>query len=868
MIKAPKILELILRRFLRYDDQEAYLGDFEERYIDIVTERGRFTGFVWYFFQIILSIPKLIKNNTIRGTAMLKNYLKITFRNLLKHKSYSFLNITGLALGIACCLLILIYVLDELSFDRYHENANEIYRIVTDGVISGRQIELATTPAPMGPTMVDEFPEVLNSVRILQTSAQLVKFNDRIFNESSVLFADNSIFDIFSFELLKGDPQNALVAPYSMVITEEIAEKYFGQEDPIGKVIEVNSTFNYTVTGVIKKPKRNSHFTFDLLPSLSTLSRASNMEFWGGMNYYTYLQLRKNVDLIELDRKLIEFSRDKFAGLLAMVPGAELSHYLQPMTSIHLYSNLESELSVNSSIRYVYAFSTVALFILIIACINFMNLTTARSSNRAKEIGMRKVMGAYRKQLTKQFLGESVLFSLISLPAALILVKLSEPLFINITGKDIRFDFQAMPELMLALILIVVFVGIAAGSYPAIFLSGFKPVKTIKGELKQGAKHSKFRNILVVSQFTISVFLIIGSFIILDQLNYMKNKDLGFDKEQLFVLNFRPNSNRSTVESLKSEIKSMNGVINASISSSVPGSGPVQMDGFFPEGLSDNQSVIMERIYVDEDYLDTFGLDLIQGRNFAKEMSSDFNNTLLVNEYSVNDFNWREPVGKKIEEFTGDDLARRPREVIGVLNNFHLKSLYNSIQPLSIAFDWNSMRYLTAKIYPENISDKVKQIESKWNTMFPGQPYTYFFLDESFDSMYNNEERLGVIFRSFTGLAIIIGCLGLFGLASFTAEQRTKEIGIRKSLGSSIRSIVALLIKNYMLLIIMANLIAWPASFFLMKIWLKSFPYQASIETNNFFFAMIITAMTAVLSVIYQTLKAALSNPVDALRYE
>ncbi len=869
MRKPPQILELILKGFLRYDDQEAFLGDFEERYTDTVNERGIFAGILWYLVQAIISVPRIIKNNYKRGTAMLKNYLKITSRNILKYRSFSFINISGLALGISCCLLILIYVMDELSYDRYHEKAENIYRIVTEGLISGTPLNAATTPVPAGPAITADFPEVLDYVRFFQDGCS-VKYGEKIFDESDFCYADNSVFDIFSFELILGDRETALKVPYTLVITEEMAEKYFGDKDPIGESLRIDNNDDYTVTGIIRKPPVNSHFSFDILASFDTLYDlgTAKADFWGQISYYTYILIEDDADYLELNNKLIDASKRNYAKLMEMVPGAEVKNYLQPLTSIHLHSNLMGEAGTNSSIGFVYAFSTIAFFILVIACINFMNLTTARSANRAKEIGLRKVMGAYRSQLTKQFLGESVIFSLLSIPIALLIVNLAHPLFNNLTGKELEFAFTEMPGVIIALAVIIFFVGVISGSYPAVYLSGFKPVKTIKGELQQGAKHSVFRNILVVSQLTISVFLIIGSFIILDQLNYLKNKDLGFDREKLLVMRFREGTDRSRVESLKTEIRNLSSVSNVSVSSAIPASGFVMIDGFFPEGVSDNQSILMQRVFVDEDYVDTFGVEIIHGRGFNTEMGSDFDNTLLINEFAVKDFGWDEPVGKKIGEFASRELDRRNREVIGVVKDFHVLSLYDAMQPMTIALDWFDMRYITAKISTDDTQGLLRSITTIWEDMLPDQEFRNYFLDEFYNRSYTSEEKLSRIFRVFTGLSVIIGCLGLFGLASFTAEQRTKEIGIRKTLGSSLSAIINLLVRDYLMLVIFANIIAWPAGYFLMKTWLNSFPYQTSINAGVFITALLITASIAILTVSYQTLKVAFSNPVNALRYE
>ncbi|MCP4723400.1 MAG: FtsX-like permease family protein, partial [bacterium] len=574
---------------------------------------------------------------------MFKNYLKITFRNLIKHKSYTFINISGLALGIACTILILAYIGFELSYDKFHENHENIYRAAVSGKIAGRYIEAASVPAPFGPTIIQDYPEVLDAVRFRTTGQRMFSYQDKKFYENDLIFADNSILSVFSFELLKGDPETALKTGYSLIITPEIAEKYFGNEDPIGKILKMNNDNEYTVTGIVKEPPGNTHFTFSMIASFETLYK-SNPRLggaWFNFNYQTYILLRDGIDHKEFESKINEFL-EKYLGAMMKAMGAEdFKGFLQPLPSIHLHSNLEEgEFGNNGDIKYVYAFLAIAVFILMIACINFMNLSTARSANRAKEVGLRKVHGAERRNLIIQFLGESIIFSIISLGIALVLVQLASPYFNSLAGQEIDINYLNSPLLFSSLFIIVIFVGIAAGSYPAFFLSGFKPSQVLKGDIQQGAKHSRFRSILVVSQFAISIALIIGTAIIYNQVDYLKNKNLGFNKEQLLVLKIQDNETRSKAETIKNEMTGFDGVISAAASTMVPGEENLNNSIYFPEGMGEDQGMLMDNFNIDHEFINTYEIEILKGREFSKDITTDTENGVLINETTIRALGW------------------------------------------------------------------------------------------------------------------------------------------------------------------------------------------------------------------------------------
>ena len=809
---------------------------------------------------------------------MFKNYLKIAYRNLIKHRSYSLINILGLSLGITCCILILAYIGYELSYDCYHKNADNIYRIASTRSFTGRTLELATSPAPVAPTMVKDFPEVADAVRFSPTVKRAFNYKDKNFFESGVMYTDQSVFNVFSFELIQGDPDTALELPYTMVLTEDTARKYFGDEDPLGKTIRWDKSADYTVTGVVKNPPLNSHFTFTVLASFSTFIKYDSRigSSWTGASFQTYLLLKDKTDIKEFEKKIEAFN-EKYLGQIMREQGGKLTTYLQPLKSIHLHSQLIGELGVNSDIKIIYIFSAIAIVILLIACVNFMNLATARSAQRAKEVGLRKVLGAERGRLVFQFLGESFVFALISLTIAILMAQLLLPYFKGLSSREISIHFLEMPYLYAGLAGIVLFVGFVAGSYPAFFLSSFKPVSALRGDIHQGSKRSWFRSVLVVFQFTISSILIISTIIIFSQQKYMQNKDLGFNKENLLVIALQNEEARAGLESFKNELLKINGVKNAGVSSMVPGEIYLFTSGTYPEGFSRDQRLLMENFHADHDFLSTFEIEVVKGRGFLKEISTDATDAVMINEEAVRKLEWSDPVGKTIEIIPFDSYDTQKtikKTVIGVFRDIHQRSLYSVVQPTFIQYVGykgpieNRPRRLTLRLETDDLAGTMAMIEQKWKERHPNNPYYSFFLDEFYNSQHRAEERLGSIFRAFSALAVLIGCVGLFGLASFMAEKRTKEIGIRRVLGSSVGSIVVLLCREFIFLIVIANGIAWPATFFAMKKWLQNFPYATNMQLGTFILTAFLTLFIALFTVGYQSIKAASANPIESLRYE
>ena len=798
---------------------------------------------------------------------MFRSYLKVFFRNIQRYKIYSFINVTGLAIGMACCILIVVYIINELSYDRYHEKTNQIYRVGVYMDLGGRSLRAAISNHPVGHFLRREYPEVLDAVRFRRYLYRtLVEYEEARFFEENIFFADDSVFNVFSFPMVKGDPKSALVNPFSIVVTEDMAKKYFGEKDPVGKVIRLDNHSDFTVTGVMKNIPRNSHFTFDMLCSFETfyVNNQGQREKWlGDLDNYTYLLLRDNFDPRQLEQKFPAIV-DKHLGPILKALGGEFEFFLQPLTSIHLYSNLEGEISGNSDIAYVYIFAAIAGFILLIACINFMNLSTARSANRAKEVGMRKVLGAHKKKLIIQFLGESLFYSFISLIIAFVFVELALPLFQSLSGRELSSNYAQLPWLILGFIGLTFFVGLSAGSYPALILSSFKPANILKGSLRTGAADSRFRSVLVVVQFSISIVLIVGTVVIFSQINYMKNRRLGFDKEHIVILPILDGSIRRSIDTIKEELKRQAGISIVSVSSHVPSHG-TRHQAFLPEGYTLDQSQMMGAVSIDHDYIPTMGIDIIAGRNFSPEFSTDSGRSILINEAAVRKFGWDDPLGKTIVELTGNGIKKT---VIGVVRDFHMVSLRNVIEPLYIENDSNRFGYVSIRLQPGNIPRTMGLLENKWKEIDPTRTFDYSFLDESFDSQYRAEESLSRIFTNFSLLAIIIACLGLFGLTSFLVEQRTKEIGIRKVLGASVSDIALLLSREFFKWLLVANIIAWPVAYYAMNKWLQSFAYRITLGPGVFFLAALMALLIAVFTVSYQSIKAALANPISALRYE
>lgn len=806
---------------------------------------------------------------------MFRNYFKIALRNLRKHKGYSFINVAGLAIGIACCLLIFLLIRDELSFDQFHEHKNQIYRVIIQqpGQFYMGTDYLAVTPAPLASALIEEFPEVIKATRIDQSNNVIMSYKNKRFYEDGFLWADNHFFDVFSFPFLRGDQSEALSEPYSMVISKRMAQKYFGDEDPIGKIMALSNRYDFKVTGIMKDVPQNSHLQFDFLAPLMTLKsirgQEDYLESWGNYSYYTYILLSKGYPPKSLEKKFSAFSEKYMGERLCRMrerdPTREAGRFfLQPLKRIHLYSHLNFEISPNSDIKQIYLLSALAFVILLIACINYMNLATARSAIRAKEVGMRKVIGAERRQLIRQFIGESIFLSFIAILLAAILVEILLPVFNSIIGKSIRLHFFNDWEFFIGLICVALVVGIISGSYPAFFLSSFQPVTVLKGNLKTEVKGSILRRILVIFQFAASIVLVISTVIIYSQIEYMRNMKLGFSREQVVVLPVRDRELRQNHEPFKHELLQNPAILGCAASTWLPSNIRTNVGDTIWEGMEEGMDMQVYLLQADYDFIDLFEIELVEGRNFSREFSTD-SQAYIVNEAARKIFGWEEALGKRFG-FRREEIGLG--QVIGVVKNFHFLSLHQEIQPLVIHLTENWMSYLSVKINTQNIRQTVEFLKTKWKKFSPNYPFEYFFLDDDLEKMFRSEMRLGKIFASFTVLAIFIACLGLFGLASFTSEQRTKEIGVRKVLGASFSNIVVLLSKEFSKWVLIASLIAWPVAYYTVSQWLQSFAYRISIGIWIFLLSTILALFVAMITVSFKAVKAALANPVDALRYE
>lgn len=782
------------------------------------------------------------------------HHLKITIRNIIRHKGYAFLNIFGLAAGMACCILIGLWVLDELNYDLFHENASSICRVESNQNFSGRTLHIYWTPHPLGPALKAEIPEIEDSTRALNLSAQLIRYKDKAFEEYTIWSVDPSFLKMFSFPMIKGDSKNALSETSSLVMTERLATKFFGDENPIGKVINMAQSADFTVAGVLKDIPTNSSLQFDaLIPYKYLDSIGQTNDNFTDNRTYTWVQLHSGVSTEEVSSKISGFIRQK-------VPRSLMVLELLSLTKVHLYSY--SGYEKNLSIQSVYLFSIIAIFVLIIGCINFMNLSTARSANRAKEVGLRKVVGAFRSQLIRQFYSESLLFAFIALGLAVAAVSVVLPAFGSIAGKEMSWNATGAGVLVLGLAGIALLTGLISGSYPALFLSSFQPVNTLKGKLKSGKGNVVFRRTLVVVQFFLSAALIIGTGVVSKQMTFIKNRNLGWSKEQVVAIPIRSYS-RQSLETLKAELANTPEILNISVASQKPSFTGWSSSGFDWEGKDPSLKVDVTYMGADDGYVDTMGMTIARGRNFSKEFPTDKTESFLVNEQLADLMGHENPIGKSFSFWD------QKGKIVGVIKNFHFQPLRRKIEPLVIQWSQlNWTNFLFLRIAPESIAETIGTVQGIWEKILPNIPFSYQFLDEDVARMYRSEERTGTLLKIFTAMAILVACLGLFGLASFAAEQRTKEIGIRKVLGASAQGIMALMCREFLILIALANLIAWPVAYFAAKDWLNNFAYRTQIPAVFFIGALLTSLAIGLITVIYKAIRAASANPVDALKHE
>ncbi len=790
---------------------------------------------------------------------MLKNHLKIALRNLRRHKIISLINMIGLAIGMACAALILLYVRHELSYDQYHQNKNRIYRLVSK--VQGASYEaVAKVPGPWAIAAQKDFPEIEQIARFVFFNETLVSRGEKRFYENGGLYADSTVFEVFSFRLLQGDHQTALTQPNTVVVTEALAQKYFGEENALGQTLTFDNQNQYQVTGVMANVPANSHFTFDYLVSMASYNNPRR-ESWQWLQFYTYLLLKEGASPAAVAEKFPDLLRRHVEAATA----ANYAPYLQPLTDIHLRSNLFREMQANSDVAYIYIFSAVAGFILLIACINFMNLSTARASTRAREVGVRKVTGADRWQLIKQFLGEAILVSFAALLIALVCIDYLLPVFNTLANRQLAVDYFQDYFLVIGLLGMTLLVGVMSGIYPAFVLSSFKPVNVLKGKLPSSSR-ARLRQGLVVLQFAISAFLMIATGVVYNQLAFIQNKKLGFNEEQLVIIPIRDEAMRQKYETVKQALAQHPNVVSVSASANMPGGSDFGIP-YEPAGIPRDNIPPARILVVDHDFIQTFQMEMAAGRSFSKDHLTDATAAFIINEEAAKQLGWSdEPLGKMIAM---PNIQRDASPVIGVLKDFHFRSMREKIGPLLFFIatpDWYSV--LSVRLRPENMAETLTFLERQWAAFDPIHPFTYTFFDEGFAQLHQAEQQIGALLRYVSILAILIACLGLFGLAAFTAEQRTKEIGVRKVLGASVGSVTLLLSKDFTKLVLIGFIAAAPLAYYAMNRWLENFAYRIDIGWGVFALSGLLALTVAWLTVSYQSIKAALANPVEALRYE
>ena len=842
-IGTPRLATWLLQHIADPDDALSLTGDVEEDYKDICSQRGNLKAKCWALHQVLISLPPFFKSYIYWSVTMIKNYLKIAFRVIKKHKGYSFINITGLAVGIACCVLILLWVQNELSFNKFHKNYKEIYRTALN--LEGQWT--TSSPWALAPILKREYPEILMATRY-RNNDLLFTYEDKSFNEETA-FVDPDFFDIFTFPRVIGSQETPFPTQESVVITERTATKYFGSEDSLGKTLTVNNRTKLAVTGIIKNVPANSTLTFDILAPVKLFGE-EKLNSWA-LESSTFILLQKNSSPDALREKIADITMEYDKRTNKTVTTG-----INPLSRMHLYS-----LEGGGNIIYIYIFSTIALFILLIACINFMNLSTARGSTRAKEVGIRKVVGARRQHVINQFYGESLLLSFVSLFIAIGLVYFLLPGFNNLAQKSMRLDLGSNLTILLGLIGITLFTGMVSGSYPALFLSSFRPVNVIKGSHFARSSKPLLRKVLVITQFTIAIVLIIGTIVTAKQLNFIRNKELGFNRQHVISLPMNT-ALRESYKSFKNEALNHHSITHVTSGNSKP----TQVGNINPvywEGKGPEQYEVIKFIACDHDYIETFEMEMAQGRDFSRDYPTDIQN-YIVNEEAAKLMGFEDPVGKLFS------IWQHEGQIIGVVKNFHSRPLHNEIEPLVLTLaqqNWGPS-YVFLRIGPENISQTLDDLEKTWKNFAPNYPFDFLFLDEAFEQLYRTDQRTGTIFKYFSILEIFISCLGIFGLAAFTAEQRTKEIGIRKVLGASISGIVSLISREFVMLLTLANVIAWPIAFFLMDKMLKNYAYRTSISAWIFLMAGAMAYFIALLTVSFQAYKAARTDPVHSLRYE
>ncbi|WP_227686967.1 ABC transporter permease [Spirosoma arboris] len=885
-MKPPRFAHWLLTRLHPEETLEEVEGDLDELYTYWYERAGRTQATLRYLLNVVSVLPPFVRRRkrqedyyqtpSILQPTMIRNYLKIALRNLKRQKVSTSINVVGLAIGLATCILIMLYVQDELSYDRYNDKADRIVRVGLKLQMNGKDVGGYSLGQNAARDLKQEFPEVLKVTRIKGQGGEFVSYGTTSFRQDNLLLADSTFFEVFTIPFLKGNPKRALTEPNTVVLTEETARKYFGNQDPIGKVLSFgNDKRPYRITGVVRNVPTNSHFKFDMLATLVGQDQTIDWPGWlYSIDYQTYLLLPEHYDYRQLAAKIPQLAEKQMGSeiqqFLKLTPkqfrekGDDFGVFLQPLTDIHLYSRAESSQSGN--IMYVYVLTAIAAFMLLIACVNFMNLATATAVRRSREVGVRKVLGSVKGQLQQQFLIESVLLAMVALIVGLLVVSLALPFFNQLTGKTLSMNLLIKPLMATGLVAGTVLVGLLAGSYPAFYLSSFKPVFVLKGRVTAGRGSFNLRSGLVVFQFFITISLIIATVTADRQLRYMQAQKVGFDREQVLVIHdTHMLRNNETV--FRDKIIRSPQVVTGSISGQVP-VGRTNMDNTTVRTKEDPDQGVMTRFYfVDPEYIPTLGMRMVQGRNFSKSFPTDAS-AVILNETAVRALGWQKnPIGRELIGHTDDNGVNIMYRVVGVVSDFHFESLRQKIGPLAMFLGRNSGNILV-KTRTDKLPEFLASLKQQWESFAPTAPFSYSFLDDRFEQVYVSEQKIEQILTLFSSLTIFIACLGLFGLATYTAEQRTKEIGVRKVLGASVGSVVALLSKDFLKLVLIALVLASPIAWWGMNQWLKEFAYKVTIDWWIFALAGLLAIGIALLTVSFQSIKAALVNPVKSLRSE
>jgi len=883
-VQPPRWAHWLLIRLHPHNTLEEVEGDLNELYTHWYNSSGKTRATLRYLLSVVSVLPPFVRKRKMNkqqyytsglNFIMIRNYLKIAFRNLKRQKISTSINIVGLAIGLATCILIMLYVQDELSYDRYNEKADRIFRVALKLGLDGKDVGGPMLGPNVARDLQQEFPEVLKATRILNQGTEFVSYGTSSFKQDNLLAADSTFFEVFTIPFLKGDPKRALTEPNTLVLTEATARKYFGNQDPIGKALLFGSEKKpYRITGVVRNVPANSHFRFDMLISLAGYDE-QHIGWLYSINYYTYVLLPEKYDYKKLEAKIPRLAEKQIGAELQQwlkitpaqfrAKGDDFGLFLQPLTSIHLHSRFGGiELSPGGNILYVYVLTAIAIFMLLIACVNFMNLSTATAVRRSREVGVRKVLGSVKGQLQQQFLIESVLLAMVALLVGLLVVGLALPFFNQLTGKHLAFSLLINPFVSAGLVAAAVLVGLLAGSYPAFYLSSFKPVVVLKGQVTAGRGNFNLRNGLVVFQFFITISMIVATVTADRQLRYMQSQKVGFDREQVLVIH-DTHMLRNNEAVFRDRIIQSPQVVTGSISGQVP-VGNSNLDNTTVMSKENPDKGVMSRFYyVDDAYIPTLGMKVVQGRNFSKNFPTD-SFAVILNETAVKALGWQQdPVGRELIGHTDDNGVKTYYRVIGVVSDFHFESLRQKIGPLVMFLGRNSGNILV-KTHTDKLPQFLASLKRQWESFSPAAPFSYSFLDDRFAQVYVSEQKIEQVLTLFSSLTIFIACLGLFGLATYTAEQRTKEIGVRKVLGASVGSVVALLSKDFLKLILVALLLATPIAWWGMDQWLNEFAYKTTMDWWIFALAGLLAVGIALLTVSFQSIKAALTDPVKSLR--